>query len=277
MYLQGGRDFSRSYPTSGSVSANSPYAVYWLSQSDRSRVPDVTSKKVHLSQISCLPPCQKKEYQALQSQLEEIPLVFEEILYKPEVLISDVYFPNNGYISLLAGLNEHATLEVGLVGREGIVGLAVFMGVSASQNRAVVQGAGSAMKMKATAFRRSVIMAALCRVFCGATPHSLLTQITQTAVCNQFHSIEARLARWLLLTHDRMERDEFQLTQEFLSNMLAVRRECVNKAAGKLQKRNLISYSRGHLKVLIVPALKQPLMRLLWDHQRRKQRFVRFI
>ena len=192
----------------------------------------------------------KKEYQALQSQLEEIPLVFEEILYRPEVLISDVYFPNHGVISLLAGFNERATLEVGLVGKEGILGLAVFMGVSASQNRAVVQGAGSAMKMKAAAFRSECNNGgALPRVLRRYT-HSLLTQITQTTVCNQFHSIEARLARWLLMTHDRIEADEFQLTQEFLSNMLAVRRECVNKAAGKLQKRNLIRYKRGHLRVL---------------------------
>jgi CRP-like cAMP-binding protein len=192
----------------------------------------------------------KKEYQALRSQLEEIPLVFEEILYKPEDLISDIYFPNHGYISLLAGLNERSSLEVGLVGREGVLGLTVFMGVSASQNRAVVQGAGSAMKMNATAFRREINNGgALPRVLRRYT-HSLLTQITQTAVCNQFHSIEARLARWLLLTQDRMEHDEFELTQEFLSNMLAVRREGVNKAASRLQKRNLIRYSRGHLKVL---------------------------
>jgi CRP-like cAMP-binding protein len=190
----------------------------------------------------------KKEYQALQ--LEEIPLVFEQIIYKPQVEMSDVYFPNSGIISLLAGLNERATLEVGMVGNEGIVGLAIFMGVNESQNRAVVQGAGSAMKMKATTFRRECNNGgALPRLLQHYT-HSLLTQITQAAVCNQFHSIETRLARWLLMTHDRMEEDEFQLTQEFLSNMLAVRRECVNKAAGKLQKRKLINYSRGRLKVL---------------------------
>jgi CRP-like cAMP-binding protein len=106
------------------------------------------------------------------------------------------------------------------------------------------------MKMKAAAFRRECNNGgALPRVLRRYT-HSLLTQITQTTVCNQFHSIEARLARWLLMTHDRIEADEFQLTQEFLSNMLAVRRECVNKAAGKLQKRNLIRYRRGHLRVL---------------------------
>lgn len=192
----------------------------------------------------------KKEYQALLSQLEEIPLVFEEILYRPEILISDVYFPNHGVISLLAGINEHATLEVGLIGKEGILGLAVFMGVNTSQNRAVVQGAGSAMRMKAAAFRRECKNGGALPRLLQRYTHSLLTQITQTTVCNQFHSIEARLARWLLMTHDRIEADEFQLTQEFLSNMLAVRRECVNKAAGKLQKRSLISYSRGRLRVL---------------------------
>jgi len=124
------------------------------------------------------------------------------------------------------------------------------MGVKASQNRAVVQGAGSAMKMKATAFRRECNNGGALPRLLQRYTHSLLTQITQSAVCNQFHSVEARLARWLLMTHDRMATDEFQLTQEFLSNMLAVRRECVNKAAGKLQKCNLISYSRGNLKVL---------------------------
>ena len=192
----------------------------------------------------------KKEYQDLQSHLEEIPLVFEEILYKPKTLISDVYFPNSGVISLLAGLNERATLEVGLVGKEGILGLAIFMGVKTSQNRAVVQGEGSAMKMKATAFRRECNNGGALPSLMRRYSHSLLTQITQSAVCNQFHTVEARLARWLLMTHDRMGHDEFQMTQEFLSNMLAMRRECVNKAAGKLQKRNLIRYSRGRLKVL---------------------------
>jgi len=192
----------------------------------------------------------RKEYQALQSQLEEIPLVFEDIIYRPEVVISDVYFPNSGVISLLAGLNERTTLEVGLVGKEGMLGLAVFMGAKASQNRAVVQGTGTAMKMKASAFRRECNNGGDLPRLLRRYTSSLLTQITQTAVCNQFHSVEERLARWLLMTHDRMATDEFQLTQEFLSNMLAVRREAVNKAAGKLQKLKLITYSRGRLTVL---------------------------
>ena len=192
----------------------------------------------------------KKDYQRLQPHLEEVPLVFEEILYQPNVLLSDVYFPNSGIVSLLAGVNERSTLEVGLVGNEGVVGLSVFMGVNSSLNRAVVQGAGSAMKMKATAFRKMSNHGGVLQRLLQRYSHSVLTQITQSAVCNQFHSVDARLARWLLMTHDRMGDDEFQLTQEFLSNMLGVRREGVSRAAGDLQKRKLIRYSRGRLKVL---------------------------
>ena len=192
----------------------------------------------------------KKDYQALQRHLEEVPLVFEEILYQPNVLISDVYFPNSGIVSLLAGVNERSTLEVGLVGNEGVVGLSVFLGVNSSLNRAVVQGAGSAMKMKATAFRKASNHGGVLQRLLQRYSHSVLTQITQSAVCNQFHSLDARLARWLLMTHDRMGEDEFQLTHEFLSNMLGVRREGVSLAAGDLQKRKLIRYSRGSLKVL---------------------------
>lgn len=192
----------------------------------------------------------KKDYQALQRHLEEIPLVFEEILYQPDVLISDVYFPNSGIVSLLTAVNGRAMLEVGLVGKEGMLGMSIFMGVSTSQNRAVVQGAGSAMRMKATALRKHCNDGGILSRLLRRYSHSLITQITQAAVCNQFHSVDARLARWLLMTHDRMGNDEFQLTQEFLSNMLGVRREGVSRAAADLQKRNLISYSRGRLRVI---------------------------
>lgn len=192
----------------------------------------------------------KKDYQALVPHIEEIPLVFEEILYRPNGLISDIYFPNSGIVSLLAADNERSSLEVGLVGREGVVGLGVFMGVSSSLNRAVVQGAGSAMKMKATAFRKASNHGGPLQRILQRYTHSVLTQITQSAVCNQFHSVDARLARWLLMTHDRIGADEFQITQEFLSNMLGVRREGVSRAAGHLQKRGLIRYGRGHLNVL---------------------------
>ena len=198
----------------------------------------------------------KQDYLGLQRHLEEIPLIFDEILYQPNVLISDVYFPNSGIVSLLAAANGHATLEVGLVGKEGMVGLSVFMGVNTSQNPAVVQGAGSAMRMKAAALRNECNNGGALSLLLRRYSHSLLTQITQSAVCNQFHSVDARLARWLLMTHDRMGNDEFRITQEFLSHMLGVRREGVSKAAGDLQKRKLIRYNRGHLKVLDRPGLE---------------------
>jgi CRP-like cAMP-binding protein len=192
----------------------------------------------------------KKDYQLLKRHLEEIPLVFETVLYRPNELINDVYFPNSGIVSLLAGVNERSTLEVGFVGNDGMIGLDVFLGVNASLNRAVVQGAGSAMRMKSTAFRRECNNGSALPRLLQRYSHSVLMQITQYAVCNQFHSVDARLARWLLMTNDRMGDDEFQLTQEFLSNMLGVRREGVSVAAGDLQKRNLIRYSRGRLKIL---------------------------
>lgn len=210
-------------------------------------MPFSTSPRIANQLLAALP---RKEYKAIQSQLEEVPLVFAELLYRPHTLISDVYFPNSGIVSLLAGVNERSTLEVGLVGSEGMVGLSVFLGGNSSINGAVVQGAGSAMKMKATALLKESnnggALPRLLQRYC----HSVMTQVTQSAVCNQFHSIDARLARWLLMTHDRMGDDEFEITQEFLSNMLGVRREGVSIAAGALQKRKLIHYSRGRLKVL---------------------------
>jgi len=192
----------------------------------------------------------KDEYQRLLPKLEPFTLVFGEVIYESGDLIRTVYFPTSGIISLLAAVEDRATLEVGIVGREGMVGLPAFMGVKTSGNRAVVQGAGEAMRMKASEFRAECENGGSFPRLLRRYTHSRLTQISQGAACNRFHPIDARLARWLLMTRDRMGTDEFQLTQEFLSNMLGVRREGVNKAAGALQQQNLISYSRGNLLIL---------------------------
>ena len=192
----------------------------------------------------------KEEYQQLLPKLEPFPLVFGEVIYEPGDLIRNVYFPTSGIISLLAAVEDRATLEVGIVGREGMVGLPAFMGVKTSGNRAVVQGAGEALRMKAKAFRKECENGSFLSRLLRRYSHSRLTQIAQGAACNRFHPIDARLARWLLMTRDRMGTDEFRLTQEFLSNMLGVRREGVNKAAGVLQQQDLISYTRGHLLIL---------------------------
>ena len=192
----------------------------------------------------------KDEYRLLLPKLAPFTLVFGEVIYEPGDLIHNVYFPTSGIISLLAAVEDRATLEVGIVGREGMVGLPAFMGVKTSGNRAVVQGVGAALGMKANAFREMCDNGGSLPKLLRRYTHSRLTQIAQGAACNRFHPIDARLARWLLMTRDRMGTDEFQLTQEFLSNMLGVRREGVNKAAGALQQRHLISYSRGTLKTL---------------------------
>lgn len=192
----------------------------------------------------------KDEHRRLLPNLEPFPLDFGEKIYEPGDLIRHVYFPTSGILSLLASVEDRATLEVGIVGREGMVGLPVFMGVKTSHNRAVVQGAGVAMRMKTAAFRRECDNGGSLPRLLRRYTHSRLTQITQGAACNRFHPIDARLARWLLMTRDRMGTDKFQVTQEFLSNMLGVRREGVNKAAGALQKQKLISYSRGTLTTL---------------------------
>lgn len=197
------------------------------------------------------------EYRRLFPRLEQIALNYGENIYERGEVISHVYFPGSGIISLLAAVEESSTLEVGIVGREGIVGLALFLGVKTSNNRAIVQGAGFAMRMTAAD------LLAKCRNG-GALPHilqrythSLLTQVSQSAVCYRFHPVEARLARWLLMTSDRMETGEFPITQEFLSNMLGVRREAVNRSAGNLQQQELISYSRGNLSITDQPNLEK--------------------
>lgn len=192
----------------------------------------------------------KKEYQRLLPDLEEFDLIYTKHIYETGERISNVYFPESGIVSLLSSVGEKALLEVGIVGSEGMVGLPVFAGFKTSNNRAVVQGKGSAMKMSAANFLKE------CK-FGGALPtilqhytYFLLMQISQSAACNLYHPIEPRLARWLMMTRDRMHADEFKITQDFLSHMLGVRREAVSKAAANLQQRQLIRYSRGNVSIL---------------------------
>lgn len=192
----------------------------------------------------------QKEYQQLAPDLTRVELQFEEILYEPGEVIQNVYFPNHGIISLLSTVEDRSTLEVGIVGSEGMVGIGVFLGVKTSLNRVLVQGAGSAMKMKAVALEKQIKNKRRLSELLRRYTHSLLIQISQAAVCNRFHPVEKRLARWLLMTHERLRTDEFRITQGFLSDMLGVRREGVVKAARLLQQRQLIRYVRGHLTIL---------------------------
>lgn len=198
----------------------------------------------------------KKEYERLLPRLKRIPLVFGDVLYEPGDIIKHVYFPNDSIVSLLSALSERSTLEVGMVGNEGMAGLPIFMGVNVSRTRALVQGAGSAMRMTSANVRHEANHLGALHSLLHRYTHSLLTQVSQSVACNRFHSVDARLARWLLMTSDRLGLDEFRLTQDFMSNMLGVRREGVNKAAGVLQTAKLIRYSRGRIAILDRPDLE---------------------
>ena len=168
----------------------------------------------------------------------------------PTGQIRHVYFPINCLVSLLTAVDKSRTLEVGMVGNEGMVGMPMVLGIGVSAVRALVQGSGTAMRMTAARFRAEFksnmpLQRALFRY-----THLLMAQVSQTAACNRFHEADKRLARWLLMTSDRLHSDEFLLTHEFLSHMLGVRRVGVTKAAEDLKARKFIDYSRGHIKIL---------------------------
>lgn len=198
----------------------------------------------------------KKEYQRLLPELKQVAMPLTQVLYEPGARIRHVYFPNDSIVSLLAEVADRSTLEVGLVGNEGMAGISVFMGVGTSPYRAIVQGAGTAMRMKASVLRKESDGAGSLHRLLRLYAHLLLTQVSRSAACNRFHVVEARFARWLLMTGDRLGSDEFLLTQDFISNMLGVRREGVSKAASLLQANALINYSRGRIKILDRPGLE---------------------
>ena len=198
----------------------------------------------------------KKEYTRVLPKLTPVNLVLGEALYESGGPIKYVYFPNDSIISLISEMSKTSWLEVGMVGNEGMAGLAVFMGVGSSPTHALVQGSGTAMRMSSAAVRTEANRLGSLHHLLHRYSHSLLAQVAQSSVCNRFHLVDARLARWLLMTSDRLGADEFPLTQEFLSNMLGVRREGVSKAAGALQAAGLIRYSRGMITVLDRRALE---------------------
>jgi CRP-like cAMP-binding protein len=199
------------------------------------------------SLLAALP---RRSYLQLLPGLTPVDLVFGDVLYEPGDPIREVYFPSLSLVSLLTLVEGHLALEVGLVGREGMVGFPLALGVDVSPVRALVQGAGPALKMNAARFRTELRASPPLQHEMHRYVHAMMAQISQTAACNRFHVVEARLARWLLMTRDRVRSGEFRMTQEFLSHMLGVRRVGVTEAASALQRRNLIEYTRGNIRIL---------------------------
>jgi CRP-like cAMP-binding protein len=190
------------------------------------------------------------EYQRLLARLEPVTLKFGEVLQEAGVPIRYVYFPNDCAISLLTAVEGHQALEVGLVGHEGMVGIPLALGIDVSFLRALVRGTGTAMRMESAAFREEILQSKTLQQALFRYQHALTGQIAQFAVCNQFHSGQARLARYLLMTADCARSSEFHLTHAFLAHMLGVRRAGITLAASALQKRGLIKYRRGEITLL---------------------------
>ena len=197
--------------------------------------------------LSALP---RKDYRRMLTGLEPVNLSFGEVLYQPGDAISHVYFPGIALVSLMTLVDGRLTLEVGVVGCEGMVGSPVALGIGVSPFRALVQGAGGALRMKSNYFVKELRQNIALQRALQRYTHVLMAQFAQTAACNRFHVVEERLARWLLMTRDRVQSTDFRLTQEFLSHMLGVRRVGVTKAAGHLQQRRLIEYSRGNIRIV---------------------------
>jgi CRP-like cAMP-binding protein len=214
------------------------------------------TRQGHLSNylLAALPA---NEQQALESALEPVQLQLGEVIYESGGGLRNVYFPTTAIVSLLYLMENGASAEIAVVGNDGIVGVALFMGGESMPNRAVVQSAGAAYRLDGQLlkeqFRRG---GALQRLLLRYT-QALLTQMAQTAVCNRHHTVDQQLCRWLLLSLDRLPTSELTMTQELIANMLGVRREGVTEAAGKLQKAGLIRYRRGRISVLDRPALEQ--------------------
>lgn len=182
--------------------------------------------------------------------LEPVHLNYGQILFEPAGKIGYVYFPTNCLVSLLTAVDKQRTLEVGMVGNEGMVGMPMVLGIGVSAVRALVQGSGAALRMTAARFRAEFRKNAPLQKSLFRYTHLLMAQVSQTAACNRFHAAEARLARWLLMTSDRLHTGEFRLTHEFLAHMLGVRRVGVTKAASVRERKKIIEYSRGNIKIL---------------------------
>lgn len=206
-------------------------------------LPDLFTNRL----LSTLP---KEDYERLAPDLEPVTFAIGAAVYESGAQQRHVYFPTTSIVSLLYTMETGMTAEMGLVGNDGVVGIALFMGGDTAPNRAVVQIAGGAIRMEARILQREFRLGGAFQLSLLRYTQALMIQISQTAVCNRLHSVEQRLCRWLLLCHDRVRANKLTMTQELIANVLGSRREGVTAAAGRLQDAGVISYHRGKITIL---------------------------
>lgn len=190
------------------------------------------------------------DYQRLLPFLEPVDLPLGKAIYEAAQQMEYLYFPTTSMISLLSTMEDGMTAEVGLTGNDGVVGIALFLGGETTPNRAVVQIAGKAVRLKALVVKEEFKRGEVFQYLLLRYTQALITQISQTAICNRLHPVEQRFCRWLLLSHDRIKSNELVMTQELIASMLGGRRESVTVAAGRLQEQGLIQYVRGRITIL---------------------------
>jgi CRP-like cAMP-binding protein len=209
--------------------------------------PQTQSAKTANRLLAALP---QNEYRRILSACKPSELTFADVLSEPGARIRHVYFPTEGFVSLSAPVDGRTSLEVGLIGSEGMLGIPLVLGIDTSPLRATVRGSGAALRMDALSFHRELAHSAALQRNLNRYLYALMAQFAQTVACTRFHPLLERLARWLLMTHDRAHLQTFRLTHEFLAEMLGVRRVGVTKAAGVMQRGKLISYRRGQITIL---------------------------
>jgi len=192
----------------------------------------------------------KDEFARVKSRLELVSCKLGEVLYESGDKMDYAYFPTTAIISMLYMMENGATAEIGVVGNDGLIGNALFMGGDTTTSRAIIQSAGDTFKMKAKDVKAEFALGGMFQQMLLRYTQALMTQISQTAVCNRLHSLEQQLCRWLLLSHDRLDSDNLVMTHDLISNMLGVRREGVTLAAQKLAKRKLIKNVRGTISII---------------------------
>jgi CRP-like cAMP-binding protein len=186
----------------------------------------------------------------LLERCQPVELALASVIYEPGERVRSVFFPTESFVSMITPISGHDRLEVGLVGDEGMLGTSLVLGVNIARTLALVQGAGASWRMDAEPFRRELERNAALQSGLKRYIYVVMCQLAQTAACTRFHVVEARLARWLLMSHDRIQTDELYLTHQFLAEMLGVRRSSITVAAGDLQGNGIILYNRGRLHIL---------------------------